>query len=205
MGGFMLLWNIYQMAVSRIEARGTYVLLTRAKRLIIDVLRGLEHAHEQAIIHRDIKPANILIGDRREGKLSDFGLAIPIGFDMKALGMKDYAYTLHLAPEIHGPQDYSVLSDIYACGMTLYRLVNGDSVLPPLPPPAAHAQALLGKFPDRSIYREFVPRPLRSIVNKALNVDPVRRFQSAAEMRHAIEQVTVEKNWSEKTLHDGMQ
>ena len=125
--------------------------------------------------------------------MSDFGLAIPIGFDMKALGMKDYAYTLHLAPEIRRPQDYSVLSDIYACGMTLYRLVNGDSVLPALAPELAHEQALRGKFPDRSLCREFVPRPLRSVINKALNVDPRRRFQSAADMRHVVEQITVEK------------
>ena len=187
------------------EAKGTYVLLTRAKRLIIDVLRGLEHAHAQGIIHRDVKPANVLIGERGEGKLSDFGLAIPIGFDMKALGMKDYAYTLHLAPEIRRPQDYSILSDIDACGMTLYRLVNGDSVLPALAPELAHEQALRGKFPDRSLCREFVPRPLRSVINKALNVDPRRRFQSAADMRHAVEQITVEKNWSEKTLQDGIE
>src|SRR3990167_9902400 len=82
------------------EAKGNFIPLTRAKRLMIDVLRGLDYAHSQGVIHRDIKPANILIGDSGEGKLSDFGLAIPAGLDLRGLGVKNYAYTLHLAPEV---------------------------------------------------------------------------------------------------------
>lgn len=45
------------------EAKGGYVPLSRAKRLMIDVLRGLKHAHDCNIVHRDIKPANIMIGN----------------------------------------------------------------------------------------------------------------------------------------------
>ena len=111
------------------EAKGAYLPLTRAKRLIVDVLRGLEHAHHQGILHRDIKPANILIGNYKEGKLSDFGLAFPIGVDPAKLAIREYAYVLHQAPEINRVADYSVASDIYACGMTLYRMINGDSIL----------------------------------------------------------------------------
>lgn len=185
------------------EAKGNFIPLTRAKRLMIDVLRGLDYAHSQGVIHRDIKPANILIGDSGEGKLSDFGLAIPAGLDLRGLGVKNYAYTLHLAPEVKGPNDHTVLTDIYACGVTLYRLVNGDTFLPAIPPTEVLKLARQGKFPDRTAYRDFVPRPIRPITNRALNTNPADRYRSTEEMRHAIEQVVIEKNWGEKALHNG--
>lgn len=109
------------------EASGAYVPLTRAKKVMIDALRGLEYAHSKNIIHRDIKPANILIGNTLEGKLSDFGLALPDLATLNLSLVKQYQYLLHLAPEVNSFRDYSCLSDIYACGITFYRLVNGDS------------------------------------------------------------------------------
>jgi serine/threonine protein kinase len=184
------------------ETKGAYMPLTRVKQLAVDALRGLEHAHFCGIIHRDLKPANVLVGSSGEGKVSDFGLAIPAGLDLKSLVVKDYAYTLHLAPEVKTANDYTVLTDIYAFGVTLYRLVNGDAMLPAMSPQEARSRALLGKFPDRSKYREFVPRPLRLIINKAMEVNPARRFQNATEMRHAIERVKIEKVWTEKAFRD---
>lgn len=187
------------------EARGSYLALTRVKRLMVDVLRGLEHAHRNNVLHRDVKPANILVGNTQEGILSDFGLAVPDGIDLKALGVKDYAYALHLAPEVSSANDHSVVSDVYACGITLYRLVNGDSMLPSMTPFEVRKKTINGEFPNRKVYREFIPRPLRKLINKAIHVDPTARFSSADNMRHALEQTTIEKNWSERRLSNGME
>jgi serine/threonine protein kinase len=184
------------------EASGAYVPLTRARRIMVDALRGLEHAHSQGILHRDIKPANILVGPNSEGKLSDFGLALPIGVDPKSIGMKGYMYTVHLAPEVHAGDPYDELSEIYSCGITLYRLVNGDSFIPP---PSGDLATLVkrGDFPNRSNYRDFVPRSVRLVVNRAMHVDPKRRFRSPAELRHAIERLELNMNWNEAALSQG--
>jgi serine/threonine-protein kinase len=173
---------------------------------MIDVLRGLEYAHSKEILHRDIKPANILIGETGDGKLSDFGLAIPLkAINAGTLNIKGYAYVYHQAPEVLERRSYSILSDIYACGITLYRLVNGDAYLP-APDIAYDVGNLIlnGKFPDRDKYREFVPKNLRSLINKAMSIDPLNRFQSARDMRHALEQILIDKNWVERVLPHGM-
>jgi eukaryotic-like serine/threonine-protein kinase len=187
------------------EARGAYVDLSRAKRIMIDALRGLEFVHSKNVLHRDIKPANILVGDLREGLLSDFGLAMPAGLDLSTLGAKDYAYILHLAPEVILGKPYSVSSDIYACGVTLYRLVNGDSYLPTLLPEEIREACKAGYYPDRAKYRDFVPNPIKRLINKALEIDPAKRFRTAGEMRHALERVAVYMNWRERKLPDGVQ
>lgn len=185
------------------EAKGAYVAITRAKKVMIDVLRGLEHAHNKDIIHRDIKPANILIGNAKEGKLSDFGLALPDISKFDTSSIKQYQYFLHLAPEVKKISDYTKLSDIYSCGVTLYRLVNGDSYLPSLSFEELRKQTRAGKFPDRTSYRDFIPLQLRKVINKALSVNPSDRFQSAEKMRHALEQVSLKINWTENVISNG--
>jgi len=184
------------------EAKGAYVPLSRAIRLMIDVLRGLEYAHSKNIIHRDIKPANILIGESMQGKLSDFGLAITRGAITKSMGVKDYAYIIHLAPEINNISDYSVASDIFACGVTLYRLVNGDSYLQRLSLDKIHEGIANGSFPDRRKYREFIPKQIRRIINKAISIEQNKRYKSAELLRHALEQVPICANWNEQVLSD---
>jgi serine/threonine protein kinase len=184
------------------EAKGAPLPLSRAKRLMVDVLRGLSHAHQSQIVHRDIKPANILIGNAGEGKLSDFGLALPDVSGLNMAQIKQYQYVLHLAPEVKRVQDYTYLSDIYACGVTLYRLVNGDSTLPQLSPGEAHTLARRGQFPPRNGYRRYVPQGLKRLINMAMNVAPSSRYQSAEEMRHALEQQPLCVDWEESRSAD---
>lgn len=186
------------------EASGGLLPLPRAKQLMVDVLRGLSYAHQQGIVHRDIKPANIMIGNSGEGKLSDFGLAVPDISSIDASQFKQYQYRLHLAPEVSKLTDYTTLSDIYACGVTLYRLVNGDSYLPSIDLAEAERRARRGEFPPRDHYRFFIPTSLRRLINKAINVDPTKRYQSSDEMRHAIEQQNLLVAWSEKRIPNGM-
>lgn len=178
-------------------AQGGILGLTRAQRIMIDVLRGLGYAHMQGVIHRDVKPANIMVGTGGEGKLSDFGLALPdvAGVDLSQL--KQYQYMLHLAPEIRGLKDFSPLSDIYAAGVTLYRLINGDAALPQATPQKARRLARQGKFPPRDGYREFIPRGLRRVVNKAMSVRPEDRYGAAEDFRHALERQTLVLDWEE--------
>jgi serine/threonine protein kinase len=115
-----------------------------------------------------------------------------------------YQYFYHLAPEVSRFVDYTELSDIYACGVTFYRLINGDSYLPSIDPVNISKYIKEGKYPDRTNYRDFIPKSLRVFTNKAMNPDVTKRFQSAAEMRHSLEQIKLINNWNESVTPNGM-
>jgi serine/threonine protein kinase len=110
----------------------------RAARLILQVARGLEHAHGRGIVHRDIKPANILVSTDGVAKLADLGLAKQLDDERSITGDEAMGLTMqgvalgspaYMPPEqIRSAKDVTPVSDLYALGASLYQLVTG--VLP---------------------------------------------------------------------------
>jgi serine/threonine protein kinase len=163
-------------------------------RLATDVCWGLEYAHSHNYLHRDIKPGNILIGNDGEGKLSDFGLATRIA----PRGTSEAAgYTPHCAPEMFTQNVASRSTDIYALGVTLYRMVNRVKAVDFHPKTGTSVDDIVrGRFPNRRNYLPYIPESLRRLINKAMNVDENRRFEDVSAVRHALEQQTIHFDWS---------
>lgn len=178
-------------------AKGAPLTILHARKVMIDVLRGLQHAHDNDIMHRDIKPANIMIGNSDEAKLGDFGLAIPYEIIDKIATVSQYQYYLHLAPEVREFTDYNFLSDVYSCGVTFYRLLNGDEMLPQVDLLEAREMAKKGEYPNREYYREYIPKAISRIANMAMAINPKERYQTPADMRRAIEKVSIAVDWKE--------
>jgi eukaryotic-like serine/threonine-protein kinase len=181
--------------------KGRPLPLKRARKVVVDILRGLEFAHRKGVLHRDIKPANILCKTSLDYVLSDFGLAALLG---SRETQKCYAYMAHLAPEVLKTGTFAKPADIYAAGVTAYRLINGDSMFSSFPTTAELRRGILdGTHPRRDRYRIYVPKRLRAVVNRALEVEPQKRFSSAEEFRHALEQVSISCSWAEEATKDG--
>ncbi len=89
---------------------------------------ALAYAHERDILHRDVKPANVLVTNHGAIALADFGLSIRL--DLGASRGLDAFTPQHAAPESLGEGEYTVASDLYSLGSTLYALLEGR---PPLP------------------------------------------------------------------------
>lgn len=178
---------------ARPSTPGGFLPLRRAKSLLSDAARGLEYIHQQGFLHRDLKPGNILIGDDGAGKLSDFGLAERMNATGEA---SPFGYSLHLAPEEVAGEPASRMSDLYALGMTAYRLLNGDELLPPVTSDAElDLEIRNGRYPNRSLHQPFVTRRLRRVMTKAMSVEPSERYQTAGQFRRALEQCPVFCDW----------
>jgi serine/threonine protein kinase/WD40 repeat protein len=142
---------------------------------------ALEYAHRQGILHRDVKPSNLLLDGQGTAWVADFGLARIEGQE-DLTGTGEVIGTLrYLAPErFQGACD--ARSDVYALGLTLYELLTlepafADTDRARLVERLLHEQPV----PPRQIDPN-VPRDLETIVLKAIDKEPARRYQTAGEL-----------------------
>lgn len=142
-----------------------------------EVAIGLQALHARGMLHRDIKPGNLLIDRWGVTKLGDFGLVT----DNLIMGYGSAAgYVDHLAPEIHAGAPTSARTDVWALGMTIYRLLHGSIWYAKSPPPQLLIPA--GGFAKRLRWLPHIPDPWRRFVRKALHDDSGSRYQNATEL-----------------------
>jgi serine/threonine-protein kinase len=163
--------------------------IERATNLVLQICDALDTMHKHGVVHRDLKPENIMVDDQDRIKLIDFGIAMKedarrITFvDMSAtLGTPDY-----IAPEQVKGQRGDQRSDIYSLGVMFYEMLTGG---PPFrgPNPLAvmNERVLHDPEPARDRRPEISPA-LNEILNRALERDPRRRYQTASEMALELE------------------
>ncbi len=169
---------------------GKKIKLTRGLDIVKQVAQALNQAHSQGIIHRDLKPQNIMIEKKsRRCVVMDFGVAI--GGSLSALtqagtflGTPDY-----ISPEQAKGENIDPRSDIYSLGAIMYEMFTGR--LPfTAENPLAVALSHINKTPTppRELAGE-IPEELESIILKAMNKDPNRRFRDAAELIYSIQRL----------------
>lgn len=179
--------------------QGAPVPLSIAIGILQDICWAVEYAHQAGYIHRDIKPANILLTKEGSAKLSDFGLAtrVPRGGTASPHG-----YLTHVAPDVLKTGKTSAASDVYALGVTAYRLVNGDGFLPDVTDVGDIQDLILaGEYPDRDHYRPHIPGQLKKIINKCMAIRRIDRFGCPAEFRKSLERVRICCDWQFRRQH----
>ena len=156
----------------------------------IQLMSGLEAAHRAEVIHRDLKPGNIRINRDEQLKVLDFGLAKMIGpIDESAETTNldsqiSVSGTLpYIAPELLRAEPADARADIWAAGAVLYEMATGKRAFPDRQPSLV-IDAILHYDPVRpTLINPNVPAGLETVILKALDRDPNRRYQTARELR----------------------
>lgn len=164
--------------------------LTAVRDAIRDAALGLRCIHALNLLHRDLKPANLLCGNQGRVLIADFGLVtdeLVFGY-ASAAGYKD-----HLAPEVWRDGLTSPKSDIWALGMTAYRLIHGHTFYSRMPAPRKRVPD--GGFAVSLNWLPHVPDAWQRFIRKSMHDDTDLRFQNADAVIQALGQLPVTPNW----------
>lgn len=174
-------------------------------RIGMEIADALAYAHAREIIHRDVKPSNLILDQQGTVWLTDFGLAKTVDSDLTATG--DVLGTIrYLAPEgFKGKADQQ--SDIYALGVTLFEMLTLRS-----PFDASNRAQLMQQIVDHEPKRprdidERIPVDLETILLKAIDKNPAKRYSSAEQFGEDLRRFTADQpvlarraSWAEQTL-----
>ncbi|GAB4553443.1 MAG: hypothetical protein Tsb0013_15880 [Phycisphaerales bacterium] len=163
--------------------------------LMIEIAEAIDFAHKRGVIHRDLKPGNILVRPDGSPKLIDFGVSRLVAPGSDALTMRTQAGAIigtlrHMSPEqARGePGAVDIRSDVYALGSIFYELLAGHAAHDVDGEPLARAIQRLQSTPAPSLSTAdpTLARDLVLIASKAMDPDPDRRYQSAAEFANDL-------------------
>jgi eukaryotic-like serine/threonine-protein kinase len=161
----------------------------RAAQLVALVARAVQHLHEQGIVHRDLKPSNVLLDEKGQPYVTDFGLVKMLGSSNQTTTGAILGTPAYMAPEqaTGRPDQVGPHSDVYSLGAILYELVTGR-------PPFQSETALdtlvqvIESEPTRPrILNPILSRHLENICMRCLEKDPTERYTSAGAVADDLE------------------
>jgi serine/threonine protein kinase len=158
--------------------------------LMAKVARAVEYAHSRGVLHRDIKPGNILLNDRSEPLVSDFGLAKLLdGNNDLTRSLTTFGTAGFIAPEQagHAAVDFTPVADVYSLGAVLFNVLAGRPPFLGPNPVSVIRQASETQAPKLRSLAPSLDRDLETICARCLERDPKARYQSAGDLAADLE------------------
>ena len=168
-----------------IQKRGQINAQT-AIQITVRILSALQHAHDNGIIHRDIKPQNVLVNSDGHIKVADFGIARMTNAFTISKGDTVVGSVHYSSPEQATGSVVEATSDIYSTGVVLYEMLTGRVPFVGDTPVSVAMQHINSVPPPITDFNPNAPPAVISVVMKALEKNPKKRYQSAREMADAL-------------------
>jgi len=154
--------------------------------ILIQITDGLGAAHDAGIIHRDIKPANVIVSDKGNVKIMDFGLAKQSGAETMSMTMAGAGTLAYMSPEQVRGDHVDPRSDIWSLGVLMYQMLTGQ-------------KPFVGDY-DASVLYNIVNVPHAP----AVDIDPDIPPEIAAIIERALEKSPSDRYVSMETLRDDL-
>tara|TARA_B100000029_G_scaffold434289_2_gene447560 strand:- start:381 stop:2273 length:1893 start_codon:yes stop_codon:yes gene_type:complete len=187
---FIVMEYVDGLTLKRFLDRYGPIVPEAAARIVSDMARGLQAAHEAGIVHRDLKPENVMLA--RDGRilLMDFGIAHIMGVTKLTLTGALVGSPAHMAPEVIEGADIGPASDIFALGTVLYyTLTNGELPFQGRTPHEVMKRILEGDFPDVRHAEPLVGQELSAIIQNCMARNPADRYPTPATVADQIDRV----------------
>ncbi len=160
-----------------------------ASAIVVEILTGLHAAHEKGIIHRDLKLENILLSERGEVKIADFGLAMVresprLTLDGDVVGSPNY-----MAPEQVTGQEVTPRTDLFALGLMLFEMLTGIKLMEGATFNESLQKVQNFQLPRFTDYGDKISPDKERVLSKLLNPKSVKRFESADAARRALTEI----------------
>ena len=154
----------------------------------VQILRALQHAHDKGIVHRDIKPQNIMLLEDGTIKVADFGIARFARASQHTVTDKAIGSVHYISPEQAKGELSDEKSDIYSIGVMLYEMTTGTLPFDADSPVSVALKQIQSQAKRPRVINPDIPEGLEDITIRAMQKDPARRYQSAAEMLRDIDE-----------------
>jgi serine/threonine-protein kinase len=171
-----------------------------AVRVMIDTLLGLHAAHELkdadgkwlGLVHRDVSPQNILVGIDGSARITDFGIAFASARSTVTQEGRIKGKFSYLSPEQAKSQPVTRRMDVFSAGTVLWEALTGRPLFRRSDDAATMSAVLSGVIPAPSTVNRALPPGIDGVVMKALQRNPETRYQTAAELAEALEQLPID-------------
>jgi serine/threonine protein kinase len=168
--------------------KGEPLPLARIRQVITQVGDALDYAHERGMIHRDVKPSNILIDERGNCLLTDFGLARMVEDSVNLTSSGAIMGTpAYMSPEQGSGQKIDARSDIYSLGIVLFEMATGRVPYQAETPVAIVFKHIQDPLPLPRKVNPAIPEAVERVILKSLSKRPEDRYPTAGDMVQAIQ------------------